>query len=926
MSEVLKLDNNDHQFNIINNECSCSYCGISNESCLVKCEICNKWFCNGKNGVKGSHIITHLVLSKHNSISLHPNSALGDSTLECYKCGKKNIFLLGFVSAKEENVVVILCRLPCAQQKDSNWDTKEWQSLIEDRQLLTWIANDPNNEYLDNSFNINHDQIIKLENKWRIDKNFTIDKLDENDQVENIEVDPILMRYVDGFQYQRSFAPIVKIEADYDKLIKESTGIKHVSVQWSSSLNGKHLASFYFTSLDSSELNISIGDEMLLKYDSFNPNDSWEGKGFIIGLPNSHQDDYTLELMSYSNPPTNLSRFTAEIVWKGIPYERMQDALQTFALNPNSISEYLYFKLLGHEINDVFFDIKIPENLSIISPLNASQLLAVKSALKSPLTLIQGPPGTGKTVTSATIIYHINKLYPKDKMLVCAPSNIAVDHLTQKLMSMGLKIVRIVAKTKEDVDSSISSVCLHEIIKKKSNKRLKQLIELKDEIGELSKSDNKKFKKLWNNEEKKILNDCDIVCCTCVGAGDPRLDKLKFRTVLIDESTQAAEPQTLIPIVKSCKQVILVGDHQQLGAVILNKKASAAGLKQSLFERLIVLGHSPIRLEVQYRMHPALSEFPSNMFYDGSLQNGVTKEDRQIINSKFPWPIRDIPMMFWCVYGREEISSSGTSYLNRVEALNIEKIIRKLICDGVTASQIGIVTAYEGQRNYVLQYLKLAAVFPDDESYENMEISSVDAFQGREKDYIILSCVRANAQQLIGFLRDPRRLNVALTRAKYGLIILGNPKSLNKDRLWSQLLSFYRSRGCLVEGQLHNLQLSTIQLARFNKPDNNRNRFLNNINKKSLTSNASFDTSSMVSYEGSSFTAKNSITSNANENEYSNYSNDKNIHKKINEDENDNDTIISQSINSTDYNHLKDTEINDKIKKLTQQFGNDLTF
>lgn len=116
--------------------------------------------------------------------------------------------------------------------------------------------------------------------------------------------------------------------------------------------------------------------------------------------------------------------------------------------------------------------------------------------------------------------------------------------------------------------------------------------------------------------------------------------------MLIDESTQASEPECLIPIVKGAKQVILVGDHQQLGPVILERKAADAGLKQSLFERLISLGHVPIRLEVQYRMNPYLSEFPSNMFYEGSLQNGVTIEQRTVPNSKFPWPIRGIPMMF----------------------------------------------------------------------------------------------------------------------------------------------------------------------------------------------------------------------------------------------------------------------------------------
>lgn len=125
----------------------------------------------------------------------------------------------------------------------------------------------------------------------------------------------------------------------------------------------------------------------------------------------------------------------------------------------------------------------------------------------------------------------------------------------------------------------------------------------------------------------------------------------------------------MIPLVLGCKQVVLVGDHQQLGPVIMNKKAARAGLTQSLFERLVVLSNRPIRLQVQYRMHPCLSEFPSNMFYEGTLQNGVTAPERLRKNVDFPWPVPDTPMFFYQNLGQEEISSSGTSFLNRCASL-----------------------------------------------------------------------------------------------------------------------------------------------------------------------------------------------------------------------------------------------------------------
>src|SRR5205807_191576 len=128
--------------------------------------------------------------------------------------------------------------------------------------------------------------------------------------------------------------------------------------------------------------------------------------------------------------------------------------------------------------------------------------------------------------------------------------------------------------------------------------------------------------------ERELLESADVVCCTCVGAGDPRLSRLRFQSMLIDESMQATEPECMVPIVLGAKQLVLVGDHCQLGPVVMCKKAAKAGLSQSLFERLVILGIRPHRLEVQYRMHPALSKFPSNFFYEGSLQNGIDAAER----------------------------------------------------------------------------------------------------------------------------------------------------------------------------------------------------------------------------------------------------------------------------------------------------------
>jgi len=154
----------------------------------------------------------------------------------------------------------------------------------------------------------------------------------------------------------------------------------------------------------------------------------------------------------------------------------------------------------------------------------------------------------------------------------------------------------------------------------------------------------------------------------------------------------------MIPLVMGAKHVILVGDHRQLGPVVLCKKAAKSFYNRSLFERLVELGNKPIRLEIQYRMHPCLSIFPSNFFYDGSLQNGISSSDREITEG-LPFIDKKQPMIFIHTVGQEEISSSGTSYLNRTEAANIESIVTVFLKCDIKSNKLGIITPYEGQEH-----------------------------------------------------------------------------------------------------------------------------------------------------------------------------------------------------------------------------------
>ncbi|KAL7182615.1 hypothetical protein ACSBR1_041329 [Camellia fascicularis] len=808
---------------------ACRYCGVANPACVVRCNVpsCRKWFCNSRGNTSGSHIVNHLVRAKHKEVCLHKDSPLGETILECYNCGCRNVFLLGFISAKTESVVVLLCREPCLSVnalKDMNWDLSQWCPLIDDRCFLQWLVKVPSEQEQLRARQISAQQINKVEELWKTNPDATLEDL-EKPGVDD-EPQPVALKYEDAYQYQNVFAPLIKLEADYDKMMKESQSKDNVTIRWDVGLNKKRIAYFVFPKEDN-ELRLVPGDELRLRYSGDAAHAAWQSVGHVIKL--TAQEEVALELRASQGVPVDVNHgFSVDFVWKSTSFDRMQGAMKNFAVDETSVSGYIYHHLLGHEVEVQMVRNTLPRRFGApgLPELNASQVFAVKSVLQKPISLIQGPPGTGKTVTSAAIVYHMAK-QGQGQVLVCAPSNVAVDQLAEKISATGLKVVRLCAKSREAVSSPVEHLTLHYQVRHldtSEKSELHKLQQLKDEQGELSSSDEKKYKALKRATEREISQSADVICCTCVGAGDPRLANFRFRQVLIDESTQATEPECLIPLVLGVKQVVLVGDHCQLGPVIMCKKAARAGLAQSLFERLVLLGVKPIRLQVQYRMHPALSEFPSNSFYEGTLQNGVTINERQSTGIDFPWPVPNRPMFFYVQMGQEEISASGTSYLNRTEAANVEKIVTTFLRSGVVPSQIGVITPYEGQRAYIVNYMSRNGALRQ-QLYKEIEVASVDSFQGREKDYIILSCVRSNEHQGIGFLNDPRRLNVALTRARYGIVILGNPKVLSKQPLWNGLLMHYKEHECLVEGPLNNLKQSMVQFQKPKKIYNDRRLF-----------------------------------------------------------------------------------------------------
>lgn len=849
-------------------EWACSYCGFrTNPSAVVKCMHTNRWFCNARNVNSSSCIVAHLVKANRKEVVLHKSSPLGDSVLECYATGARNVFALGYVPCVgDENTVVLLSRdIPASHAtiKGLNLDMSQWEPLIQDRAFVDWLVSHPEGRELRGSKKLRIEEAKRLEDMWkqgnsdaRLDDLATLISDEES-------VLPVALHYKDASQYEELFGSLIHMEAEYERALKESQVRHNVSVFWGMAANKRHVARFCFPADGGEASKVMVGDELRLKH----PCPSlgrlpWEGVGTVVRIDRTSDEVYLeihpcgtlrrqrngggkskgkrrkgtkgankgenrdeIEIAAAvklddidKQVPVNVEHgYSVEFVWRGVSYERMQNALRSFVADDTSMSGYIYHTILGHDVPvpKVSNKVKVPSRLTApgLPELNHSQMQAVRRVLTEPLSLIQGPPGTGKTLTSATIVYHLSK--SGGQILVTAPSNIAVDHLAERISMTGLRVVRMLSKTREEVGSSVEHLTLtHQIMHLDIPIAVEalKLHNLKNEQGELLKKDEKRYKSLVRTLEQRVLGYADVICVTCVGAGDSRLANFQFNTVLIDEATQAVEPEALIPMVMGCKHVVIVGDHCQLGPCIMNKAASSAGLCQSMYERLLMLGIKPIRLTVQYRMHPALSRFPSNMFYEGALQNGVSSSER-MGTASFPWPRPETPMMFWSQLGAEEISSSGTSFLNRTEANAVEKIVTHLLKHGVGPWQIGVITPYEGQRAHVVA-LMLRHGSLSQKLYSEVEVASVDAFQGREKDYIILSCVRSNEHQGIGFLSDPRRLNVALTRARYGLAVLGNPKVLSKQMVWSALTHHFREEDVLVEGTLKSLKPSMINIGK----------------------------------------------------------------------------------------------------------------
>ena len=440
--------------------------------------------------------------------------------------------------------------------------------------------------------------------------------------------------------------------------------------------------------------------------------------------------------------------------------------------------------------------------------LNHSQQEAVRHALSaSDLAIVHGPPGTGKTTTIVELI--VQAVERGERVLACAPSNTAVDNMLERLIDHGQNVVRIghparVAELLQDhtldglVEKSDAMPVIRSMVReaeelfRKADRytRARPGRGVKAELRREAKRLKNDARMLERQTVQNILDSAKIICATSTFNEDMLGDRW-FDLAVIDEACQSTEPGSWIPLMR-CDRVVLAGDHQQLPPTVLSEKAAEEGFRLSLMERVINLyGDQVTRLlDVQYRMHHQIMTFSSEQFYDGQLIGHDSVREHllcdlpdveQIELTQSPIQFIDSAGANW----DEELEPDGLSKRNPKEAELILKKADALVAAGIDPKDIAIIAPYAAQARMIRRQCK----------HRHLEVDTVDGFQGREKEAVLITCVRSNPTGEIGFLSDARRMNVALTRARRKLIVIGDSATLGSNEFFAKLLSYFESVG-----------------------------------------------------------------------------------------------------------------------------------
>lgn len=446
--------------------------------------------------------------------------------------------------------------------------------------------------------------------------------------------------------------------------------------------------------------------------------------------------------------------------------------------------------------------------LQLDPDLNPAQQAAVRLGLEvHDVGLIHGPPGTGKTRTLVALMHEAVR--QGRSVLATAPSNLAVDNMMQRLVALKVKVVRLghPARVMPELQAHSLSVLIaeHEDVRR-ARSLVREAFQLRRRADKSTRTRlDRKARGAMRYEAKQLIKDArrleaqaaqriidqaDVVCATT--SVDPgMLGARTFDLAVIDEAAQSTEPGSWPPILRA-EAVVLAGDHQQLPPTVVSPEALKGGLNISLFERLMdqLEDTASVQLTLQYRMHEAIMGFSNRALYEGKLQAhpSVAAHVLSELAGVQANSDMDIAIEFIDSAGAgwsEELEPGGESRRNPQEAQCVAEQVQALAQAGLPLCDIAVITPYAAQARLLRTLL----------ADEQLEIDSVDGFQGREKQAVLISLVRSNAEAELGFVADVRRINVALTRARRKLIIVGDSASLGGHSFYRELLSWVEDHG-----------------------------------------------------------------------------------------------------------------------------------
>ncbi|NWF63320.1 MAG: AAA family ATPase [Chloroflexi bacterium] len=465
-------------------------------------------------------------------------------------------------------------------------------------------------------------------------------------------------------------------------------------------------------------------------------------------------------------------------------------------------------------LRDVLLGIQKPlfQKVEPIQPfnkkLNTSQIQAIEFALSAEdVAIIHGPPGTGKTTTLVELIRQITK--SGGRVLAVAGSNLAVDNLLERLIDAGENAIRLghpARVTPELREHTLDLLVEHHPDLKIAQKLTRDAHSLRKQASKFFRiKPDPNYRQSLREESKQLLNEANqieeqvvasilngarVVCATATGLDPERLRGNRFDWVIMDEASQSTEPAAWIPL-QYAERLVLAGDHCQLPPTVLSNEAARGGFNISMMERILNFAPDGLSklLSVQYRMHQDIMTFSSDIFYDGHLQ--ADEAVRTALLTGLPHvsesPLTVTPIHFIDTAGAsydEEQEPDGESRMNPLEAELVVKMVNGLMENGVSPENIAVISPYSAQVKLLRQKLN-----------HGIEIDSVDGFQGREKEVVIVSLVRSNPEGDVGFLADTRRMNVALTRAKRKLIVIGDSATITVHPFYEKMVKYFESIG-----------------------------------------------------------------------------------------------------------------------------------